>query len=64
MTIRVTIKNEDSRENAIVVVKTLNKGVKSLLPIANPGSELMGGESKELYVHDGQSVIIEEVKNG
>lgn len=64
MTIRIKIQNEDSRENAVVIVKTLGRQQKSVLPSRSDGIELKGGESTELYVYDGQSLLVEELKNG
>ena len=65
MTIKIRITNDDSRETAIVEVKTVNRGVQSLMPIVNrPGTKLKGGESTEVYVYDGQSLVVEEFENG
>ncbi len=64
MTIAIRIENTDSRDTAIVEVKTANAGVKSLLPIVNKGKQLKGGESLTQYVHSGQSILIEEIHNG
>ncbi len=65
MTISIKIQNTDTRDNAIVVVKTMNKGRISLMPIVNhPGTQLKGGESTVEYIYDGQSLLIEEVQNG
>ena len=65
MTIAIRIENADTRDTAIVEVKTVNKGVKSLMPIVNsPGKKLKGKESTVEYVYDGQSLLIEEVQNG
>lgn len=65
MTIAIKITNEDIRENAIVEVRTVNSGVKSVLPITNrPGQQLKGGESLTQLVHSTQSLIVEEIQNG
>jgi hypothetical protein len=55
----INIQNDDTRKNAIVSVKTLTKGEKSLLPTA--GFLLPGGDSVTKYI---QSLLIEEVQNG
>lgn len=62
MTIRITIKNEDSRKEAIVQVQAQN-------PDGTPVSggvdqPLGGGDSVEAYVHDGQQLCVKESKNG
>jgi hypothetical protein len=65
MTISISVKNTDSRETAVVSVKTVNNGVQSVMPIVNrTGTELKGGEETTVYVYEGQSVLVEEVKNG
>lgn len=65
MTIRIKVTNEDSRKTAIVEVRTVNKGVMSFMPIVNrPGTLLPGGDSADVYVHDGQSILVEEIQNG
>ena len=62
MTIRVTIKNEDSRETAVIGVQTVDASTR----MASPDTEkkLKGGESTDTYVHSGQDVYIREVQNG
>ncbi len=69
MTIRIKITNEDSRQTAVVKVRELNRQTmlsdKSLMPIVRDAAPpLKGGESVDLYVHDGQSLLIEESQNG
>jgi hypothetical protein len=62
VTIQIGVKNLDSRENAIVAVKVQTPGGE---PVAgNPDTELKGGEGTEKYVHDGQRLVVEEVRNG
>lgn len=61
MTIRVDVKNSDSRDTAIVAVQMLNKdGSKQ----STPAKELKGGESAECLVHDGQQILVTEIRNG
>lgn len=62
MTIRMTIKNEDSRETAVVEVKALNNDLQDI-----PGTTkhiLKGGESCEIYVHSHNNYFIKEIRNG
>lgn len=61
MTIRMKIKNEDSRETAIVAAWTESTGDK---PVQNTIVKLKGGEETELYVWSGQRIVVEEVQNG
>lgn len=69
MTIHVTVKNEDSRESAVIGVRA--QGVASDgTPIADsngPETELKGGpdgsgESKEILVYTGQQVVVRELR--
>lgn len=62
MTISIKIKNTDSRAEAIVTVKTQAPGGEPT--DWNPPIMLKGGEEVEKYVHSGQKLIVEEVKNG
>jgi hypothetical protein len=62
MTIRLTIKNEDSRENAIVQVYGLSAD--SGLPMGENAKLLKGGESTEVYIHSGKKYTITEIQNG
>ena len=62
MTISIKIVNSDSRENAIVAVKTQAPG--GIPTDWNPPIRLKGGEGVEQYVHSGQQLIIEEIRNG
>lgn len=64
MTISIKVTNEDSREDAIVKVSKLQRCSKTLLPAVVAVKELKGCESCVEYVHDGQSLIVEEVQNG
>lgn len=57
MTIQVSIKNEDSRETAVISVSvenevTGNRGASTLLK---------SGESTSMYVYKGNNLVIEEV---
>lgn len=59
MTIRITVKNEDNRETAVIGVQQKNKdGGANGQP---PERSLKGGESVELYVHDSQNVLVREI---
>lgn len=65
MTIAIKITNSDSRETAVVKVCEVNPNPgRSMIPFITKRAELKGGESTELYVHSGQSLIVEEVRNG
>lgn len=65
MTIAIKITNEDSREKAVVEVKTASPVTKSLFPkLDNLPRSLRGGESVTMYVHSGQSLVVEELENG
>lgn len=65
MTIRIKISNEDSREAAIIRVKTIYRVEKSQVPrISSHDIDLKGGESKELNIYDGMSFVVEELQNG
>lgn len=62
MTIAIKIANTDSRENAVVVVKHQSPDG---TPVAGtPDTELKGGEETAKYVHSGQRLVVEEIKNG
>lgn len=62
MTIRIGVKNMDSRENAIVAVKVQTPNGDPVP--GNPDTELKGGEETDKYVHSGQRLVVEELKNG
>lgn len=62
MTIRVTVKNEDSRENAVIVVQTQNQD--GAPQSGSPDKELKGGESADCWVHSGQQLLVKETRNG
>ena len=59
MTIRVSIKNEDSRETAVVGVQ--QQGLDGSIAGQPPEKALKGGESAELFVHDSQRVMVREI---
>ena len=62
MTIAIKITNADTRETAIVAVK-----VKSTDGREDHGTQdvqLKGGEETTKYVHSGQILVVEEIKNG
>ena len=63
MTIAIKITNTDSRAEAIVAVKVQSTEFER----ASGGEDvtkLKGGEEVEKYVHSGQRLVVEEVKNG
>ena len=62
MTIRLTIRNEDSRETAIVSVDSVS--AESGLPMGDNPKVLKGGESAEVYIHSGKKYVITEIQNG
>lgn len=59
MTIQIEIKNNDSRENAIVSVETINPDMSSVSTMVH----LKGGQTISRYVYDTQSILIKEVRN-
>jgi|JI10StandDraft_1071094.scaffolds.fasta_scaffold10096_11 hypothetical protein len=62
MTISICIRNTDTRREAIVAVKIQTPAGE---PIAGcPDTELKGGDEATKYVHSGQRLVVEEVKNG
>ncbi len=63
MTIRVKIKNDDSRETAIVGVSTISVSG-SVEGQGQPAVPLKGGEEKEFWVHSGQKLEVAEIQNG
>ena len=62
MTIRLTIKNEDTRKNAVVEVMTVDVNNDPLS--GGTMIDLCGGDSTDVYVHSGQNVLITELRNG
>lgn len=62
MTIRINIKNEDNRENAIISVEQVY--YTNAFKNYNPPQNLKGGESTEVYLHNDIKIIIKEVQNG
>ena len=72
MTIRVTVKNEDSRQNAIIEVisydiylpKDKQGEPKSSSILTQSHGLLKGGESKEMYVTSTMKLEIIERQNG
>lgn len=61
MTIKVSVKNEDTRDGAVVVVKSVSVATGES-ESAVPAKELNAGESTEAYVHSGQRIVVEEVR--
>lgn len=60
MTIKLTISNDDTRETAVVQIRTYNQ------PSGEPANTsydktLAGGQSAEVWVHSGLSVEVTEV---
>lgn len=69
MTIKVIIKNDDSRENATirVTMQELDTTVQDpyLKRFKEASSkQLKGGESTEEWVHNERQIVIDEVQNG
>jgi len=74
MSIDVTVKNNDSRESAVIGVRTQwtteegpDDGPKSVIVHDDKEVELKGGpdgsgESKQLLVHGSQQIIIRELR--
>lgn len=63
MTIAIKVTNDDSRENAIVEVRTLCAGSGEISGGIKP-VQLSGKQSQQFLVHSGQKLEIVEVKNG
>lgn len=63
MTIKVTVKNEDTRETAIIGVRQMGKTGIQMEPDSQNGPrvELKGGESTEVYVHSHQYLVVDEI---
>lgn len=59
MTIRISIKNEDSGENRVILVRQLNADGSEIPGIS--GKKLKGGESTENYVHSTNQILVTEV---
>lgn len=59
MTIKLTIKNDDTRETAVVAVERLFEAGNTELV-----GEIKGGESVEVWVHNGVTVVVNEIQNG
>lgn len=60
MTIKLTISNDDTRETAVVQIRTYNQ------PSGEPANtlydqNLAGGQSAEVWVHSGMSVEVTEI---
>lgn len=65
MTIAIKIRNDDTRDTAVVKVNRVNAVTKSLFPkIEEPTKFLKGGEELIEFVYNGRSLIVEEVENG
>ena len=62
MTIRIMVKNEDSRDTAVVVVKSVNLDGSEIAGMLD--NELKGGESCDRYVHSTQQLVVKEIRNG
>lgn len=68
MTIAVTIKNEDDRENAIIGVQCCgcdeHGNIDPAVLVECHKTELKGGESHECHVHSGCQIVVTEIQNG
>lgn len=61
MTIRVSVKNDDTRQEAKVLAFAADP--ETGLAIAGGKSvELHAGEACDIYVHSGQSIVVKEVE--
>jgi hypothetical protein len=63
MTIKVTVKNEDTRDTAVIGVRQMNSSNEPFRSDTQngPTKELKAGESAEVWVHSGQYLIVREV---
>lgn len=64
MTIRIEIKNDDNRDNALAIVKTQSRPTSAAVFMDVPGLEkrLRGQEKAVFWVHQGQRLMVEEVE--
>lgn len=67
MTIRVTVKNEDSRESAVIGVTVQHINSAGVVCGGMSEVELKGGsedsgESEQFNVHTGQQVLVRELR--
>ncbi len=62
MTIRISVKNLDSRETAVVAVSC--RGTDGEPVPGAPVNELRGGQECLVYVHNQQSLHVEEISSG
>lgn len=60
MTIKVTITNSDSRETAIINVRECQSNPPMRSDTQGPRFELKGGESREMWVHPTQYIVVME----
>ena len=59
MTIKLTVTNDDTRENAVVEVKRhFDNGLVETI------KKLKGGESTTVWIHRDVKVVVEEIQNG
>jgi hypothetical protein len=61
MTIKVIIKNDDTRDTAVISVTTMNIGAGEPDHRAGPPYSLAAGASADLWVHSHQYLIVREV---
>lgn len=62
MTIRLTVKNEDSGEDRVITAEQQNTDGTPIPGI--PAKSLKGGESAEFYVHSTNHVVVKEESRG
>lgn len=67
MSIHVTVKNDDSRESAVIGVTVQNTDSAGVVCGGMPEVELKGGpdgsgESKQLLLHTTQQVLVRELR--
>lgn len=60
MTIAVTVKNEDSRETAVIGVQARYVSTDGF-QTDGPETELKGGAEVTVYVHSGRELLIREI---
>ena len=67
MSIHVTVKNDDSRESAVIGVRTQSFAADGTVASETAETELKGGldssgESKQLLVHNSQQSVVRELR--
>lgn len=60
MTIRVTVKNEDTGDDRVISVQQVDAAGVAIPGI--PAKELKGGESAENHVHTTNQIVVKEIR--